>query len=166
MPDPAPEAPKPAAFPWLTRELQQRVVSAAIAAALAMAVLVWGTVPFAILLAAIGAAMSWEWCRIVRGCGADHRHRPVDSLRRRRFIYRTSCHRACVVAKRRNSWTAGCVVCAAGGGRDGYGRILYWANCRRPKALAGHIAEQDVVGTCGRRRRGGFDWGAISSYDW
>ena len=71
MPDPAPEAPKPAAFPWLTRELQQRVVSAAIVAALALAVLVWGTVPFAILLAAIGAAMSWEWCRIVRGNAVD-----------------------------------------------------------------------------------------------
>jgi phosphatidate cytidylyltransferase len=71
MPDPVPEAPRPDPFPWLTRELQLRIASGVAVAALALAVLYWGPVPFAILLAAIAAAMSWEWSRIVRGDGSD-----------------------------------------------------------------------------------------------
>jgi phosphatidate cytidylyltransferase len=65
------EAPKPGAPSWVSRELQQRVVSGAAVAALGLAVLVWGPAPFAILLAVIAAAMSWEWSRIVRGDGSD-----------------------------------------------------------------------------------------------
>jgi phosphatidate cytidylyltransferase len=68
---PDPQASKPSAFSWLTQELQQRVVSGLAVAALALAMLLWGPMPFAILLGLVAAAMSWEWNRIVRGTGED-----------------------------------------------------------------------------------------------
>lgn len=71
MPESDPEVKAPAIPPWMSRELQQRVVSGAAIAVFGLAVLVWGPVPFAILLAVIAAAMSWEWSRIVRGDGSD-----------------------------------------------------------------------------------------------
>jgi phosphatidate cytidylyltransferase len=74
MPEFDPEVPEvkaPSLPMWMSRELQQRIVSGATVAALALAVLIWGPVPFAILLAVIAAAMSWEWSRIVRGEGSD-----------------------------------------------------------------------------------------------
>lgn len=71
MPDASPENPEPSGAPWLSHELQLRVMSGAIVAVIAFAVLHWGSGPFAILLGAIAAAMSWEWGRIVRGGDAD-----------------------------------------------------------------------------------------------
>lgn len=71
MADPVPEVPQPAGATLLSRELQLRVASGVVVGAIAFAVLYWGSGPFAILLGAIAAAMSWEWGRIVRGGDAD-----------------------------------------------------------------------------------------------
>ncbi|MBK9078088.1 MAG: phosphatidate cytidylyltransferase [Hyphomicrobium sp.] len=71
MTDPAPQVPDPDAMPLISRELQLRIVSGVAVGAIALAVLYWGSVPFAILLAAIAGAMSWEWGRIVRGGDTD-----------------------------------------------------------------------------------------------
>lgn len=67
MADPAPEVPQPAGAPFISRELQLRIASSVVVGLIAFAVLYWGSGPFAILLGAIAAAMSWEWGRIVRG---------------------------------------------------------------------------------------------------
>ena len=71
MADPVPEVPQPAGATLISRELQLRIASGVIVGAIAFAVLYWGSGPFAILLGAIAAAMSWEWGRIVRGGDAD-----------------------------------------------------------------------------------------------
>lgn len=71
MPDPAPEVPPPTNAPWMTQELQLRILSGVVVGVIAFAVLYWGSGPFAILLGAIAMAMSWEWGRIVRGGDAD-----------------------------------------------------------------------------------------------
>lgn len=70
MLDPGPES-KPPLLPGISRELQLRIVSGVAVGTIAFAILYWGPKPFAILLAAIAAAMSWEWGRIVRGDGND-----------------------------------------------------------------------------------------------
>lgn len=71
MTEPAPEVPQPPRAPQISRELQLRIVSGVVVGLIAFAVLYWGSGPFAILLGAIAAAMSWEWGRIVRGRDAD-----------------------------------------------------------------------------------------------
>lgn len=71
MADPVPEVPQPSGATLISRELQLRIASGVIVGAIAFAVLYWGSGPFAILLGAIAAAMSWEWGRIVRGGDAD-----------------------------------------------------------------------------------------------
>ncbi len=71
MSGPAPELPQPPGAPWITQELQLRIISGAVIAAIALAVLYWGSGPFAILLGAIAATMSWEWGRMVRGGEGD-----------------------------------------------------------------------------------------------
>lgn len=53
------------------RELQQRILSGVAVAALALLMVYWGRIPFAILVLLAGAAMSWEWGGIVRGDGFD-----------------------------------------------------------------------------------------------
>lgn len=58
-------------FPAVAPELRLRIASGAVVAAVAIAALYWGAVPFAILLAVIATAMAWEWGRIVRGKDAD-----------------------------------------------------------------------------------------------
>ena len=55
----------------MSRELQLRIVSGAAVAAIALCMVYWGSVPFAILVFLISAAMSWEWGGIVRGEGLD-----------------------------------------------------------------------------------------------
>jgi phosphatidate cytidylyltransferase len=67
-PQPPPTTPGPG---LMSHELQLRIASGVAVALIAFAILYWGPVPFAILLAAIAAAMSWEWGRIVRGDGND-----------------------------------------------------------------------------------------------
>ena len=71
MTDPEPTAPKPPLLPWPSPELQVRIASGLTVAGLAVVVVYWGPGPFAFLLGAIAAVMSWEWGRIVRGDGAD-----------------------------------------------------------------------------------------------
>ena len=71
MADPLPEVPQPSGATLISRELQLRIASGVVVGAIAFAVLYWGSGPFAILLGAIAAAMSWEWGRIVRGGDAD-----------------------------------------------------------------------------------------------
>lgn len=71
MPDASPENPEPSGASWLSQELQLRLMSGTVVAVIAFAVLYWGSGPFAILLGAIAAAMSWEWGRIVRDGDAD-----------------------------------------------------------------------------------------------
>lgn len=71
MVDPAPEVPQPGPNPYISQELQLRIASGAVVGLIALAVLYWGSGPFAILLGAIAAAMSWEWGRIVRGGDGD-----------------------------------------------------------------------------------------------
>lgn len=65
------QAPSSFAFSNLSRELQLRIASGLGFAVIALAMLYWGSVPFAILLGLVAAAMSWEWNRIVRGEGED-----------------------------------------------------------------------------------------------
>ncbi|HMN36283.1 MAG TPA: phosphatidate cytidylyltransferase [Hyphomicrobium sp.] len=68
----APSAPTPPATPPLiSRELRLRIVSGAAVAAVALLALWAGPVPFALLVFAVAAAMSWEWGRIVRQEGFD-----------------------------------------------------------------------------------------------
>lgn len=71
--EPVPSAPQqpPPAHGFLSRELQLRIVSGAAVAAIALLMVYWGSVPFAILVFLISAAMSWEWGGIVRGEGLD-----------------------------------------------------------------------------------------------
>lgn len=71
MAAPLPEVPQPSGATLISRELQLRIASGVVVGAIAFAVLYWGSGPFAILLGAIAAAMSWEWGRIVRGGDAD-----------------------------------------------------------------------------------------------
>ena len=71
MADPLPEVPQPSGATLISRELQLRIASGVVVGEIAFAVLYWGSGPFAILLGAIAAAMSWEWGRIVRGGDAD-----------------------------------------------------------------------------------------------
>lgn len=51
----------------ISRELRLRIVSGIAVGAIAIGMLVAGPKPFAILMALVAAAMSWEWGRIVRG---------------------------------------------------------------------------------------------------
>ena len=53
------------------RNLQQRITSGLVLAAMALAVVYAGTTPFALLVLAGSAVMSWEWCRLVRGASTD-----------------------------------------------------------------------------------------------
>jgi phosphatidate cytidylyltransferase len=55
----------------LSRDLGPRLASGLAMAALALTMLWLGAVPFALLIAAIAIAMSWEWGRVVRGGEAD-----------------------------------------------------------------------------------------------
>jgi phosphatidate cytidylyltransferase len=72
VPDaPEPKAPGPLGLAGQSKELQLRVASGLGFAVLAFAMLYWGPFPFAILLALVAGAMSWEWNRIVRGGGED-----------------------------------------------------------------------------------------------
>jgi phosphatidate cytidylyltransferase len=63
-------AQKPAT-PLISRELQLRIVSGVAVAAVALLAIWAGPIPFAILVLAIAAAMSWEWGEIVRQNGFD-----------------------------------------------------------------------------------------------
>lgn len=65
---PRPDTPA-AASGLISRELRLRIVSGAVVAAIAIAALWAGPVPFAVLVFAIAAAMSWEWGQIVRNDG-------------------------------------------------------------------------------------------------
>lgn len=55
----------------ISRELQLRIASGAAVAAVAIAALWAGSLPFAILVFGVAAAMSWEWGNIVRKAGFD-----------------------------------------------------------------------------------------------
>ena len=55
----------------MSRELQLRIVSGVAVAVIALLMVYWGSVPFAILVFMVSAAMSWEWGGIVRGEGLD-----------------------------------------------------------------------------------------------
>lgn len=66
------QQPGTAARPSLiSRELQLRIVSGVAVAAVAIAALWAGALPFSILVFAVAAAMSWEWGNIVRKAGFD-----------------------------------------------------------------------------------------------
>ena len=68
MTDPVPNVPEPQPKgDLLSPELQMRIISGLAVAAIALLMVYWGAVPFAILVFLIGAAMSWEWGGIVRG---------------------------------------------------------------------------------------------------
>ena len=72
MTDPVPNAPeRQNKNQMMSRELQLRIVSGLIAGLIAVLMVYWGAVPFAILVFLIAAAMSWEWGGIVRGEGFD-----------------------------------------------------------------------------------------------
>ncbi|MEZ5899509.1 MAG: phosphatidate cytidylyltransferase [Hyphomicrobiaceae bacterium] len=64
-------SPPTATTPVISRELQLRLVSGAVVAAVALLALWAGPIPFAFLVFAVAAAMSWEWGRIVRKDGFD-----------------------------------------------------------------------------------------------
>lgn len=53
------------------RDLVPRLLSGLALAALALALTVWGVMPFAGLVLVVSLFMSWEWARIVRGEGVD-----------------------------------------------------------------------------------------------
>lgn len=53
------------------RDLAPRLISGLALGALALALTVWGVVPFAALVLVVTIVMSWEWARIVRGTGVD-----------------------------------------------------------------------------------------------
>ncbi len=53
------------------RDLGLRVASGAALAAIALAALWSGSLAFALLVAAVGVVVAWEWGRIVRGAGVD-----------------------------------------------------------------------------------------------
>lgn len=55
----------------VARELLLRGVSAAVLAAVALALTWWGTHAFAVLILLVSAALCWEWGRIVRGNQID-----------------------------------------------------------------------------------------------
>lgn len=63
------DAPQPA--PMISKELKLRILSGLAVAAIASLAVWAGPVPFAFLVFAIAAAMSWEWGQIVRGEGFD-----------------------------------------------------------------------------------------------
>ena len=68
----APSAPTPSATASpVSRELQLRIASGAVVAAVALLAVWAGPMPFAVLVFAVAAAMSWEWGRIVRKEGFD-----------------------------------------------------------------------------------------------
>ncbi len=68
----APSAPTPSATASLiSRELQMRIASGAVVAAVALLAVWAGPMPFAVLVFAVAAVMSWEWGRIVRQEGFD-----------------------------------------------------------------------------------------------
>jgi phosphatidate cytidylyltransferase len=72
MPDPASHDPQPSSeSSVISRELQVRIASGAAAGIIALLMVYWGSVPFAVLVFLIGAVMSWEWGGIVRGQGFD-----------------------------------------------------------------------------------------------
>ncbi len=79
MTEPAGEPPKsepPSMIPgmisaMMPAELQLRIVSGAAVAAIALAMVYWGSKPFAVLVFLVAAVMSWEWGRIVRPDGPD-----------------------------------------------------------------------------------------------
>lgn len=48
-------------------DLGKRIVSGLVFAALALALLWWGLLPFAVMVGIVVVAMSWEWSRLVRG---------------------------------------------------------------------------------------------------
>jgi phosphatidate cytidylyltransferase len=54
-------------FGFLSPELIKRVVSGAVIGAVAFAMTYWSPAAFAVLMAIIAVAMSWEWGRMVRG---------------------------------------------------------------------------------------------------
>ena len=53
------------------RDLKPRIVSGVVLAAAVLAITLAGVLPFAALMAVIGAVIAWEWGRIVRGLDAD-----------------------------------------------------------------------------------------------
>lgn len=53
------------------QDLRTRLVSAVVLAAVALGLLYWGLVPFAVLIFGVALAMSWEWGRLVRGDAFD-----------------------------------------------------------------------------------------------
>jgi phosphatidate cytidylyltransferase len=55
----------------LSKELQMRIASGLVAAAVALLMLYLGPKPFAVLTFIVAAVMSWEWSKIVRGAGID-----------------------------------------------------------------------------------------------
>jgi phosphatidate cytidylyltransferase len=57
--------------PWMSANLRLRIISGAVLAAIAFALLWAGVVPFALLVLACGLAISWEWGRLVRGATFD-----------------------------------------------------------------------------------------------
>lgn len=71
MADPVTSTPNPAPKGWVTRELQLRIGSGLGVAAVALLMVYWGHVPFAILVFLVSAVMSWEWGGIVRSQGVD-----------------------------------------------------------------------------------------------
>lgn len=62
------QPPKPASS---MRDLGLRVASAVALATIALGALWAGSLPFAVLVAAVGVIVAWEWGRIVRGAGID-----------------------------------------------------------------------------------------------
>lgn len=71
MTDPQTETPVPLKSALVSKELQLRIASGVVAAAVAILMVYWGPKPFAVLTFVIAAAMSWEWAKIVRGAGFD-----------------------------------------------------------------------------------------------
>lgn len=56
---------------FLSRELQLRVASGAVAGLVALAMAYWSSTAFGLLTLAVAVVMSWEWNRVVRGEGSD-----------------------------------------------------------------------------------------------
>jgi phosphatidate cytidylyltransferase len=71
MTEPTGEPPSLQRQAWLSAELQMRIVSGVIVAVVALALAYWGAKPFAVLVFAVAAVMSWEWGRMVRPDGPD-----------------------------------------------------------------------------------------------
>ncbi len=56
---------------FVSPELGKRIVSGIAIGAVALALTYWSVTTFAVLMSVIGAAMSWEWGRMVRGAMPD-----------------------------------------------------------------------------------------------